>query len=83
MIRCKMFVARLKRKNHNVVDVFRENVAKLKNKPIFHYNDKTWTFKELDDYSTKVANCLTRECGLVAGNEVALFMESRPEYGEC
>jgi len=70
----------LRRRNATVIDVFRDNVRKHPNRVIFYHNSAKWTFKELDEYSNRVANCLTTELGLLPGDEIALLMESRPEF---
>src|SRR6266516_1684713 len=46
---------------------------------VFKFDDEQWTFQDLDVFSNRVANCFT-ELGFHPGEEVALFMESRPEY---
>lgn len=46
---------------------------------IFEGTDTHWTFRQLDDYSSRVANFLQGR-GLVSGNVVALFMENRNEF---
>lgn len=46
---------------------------------IFEGTDTHWTFRQLDDYSSSVANFLQAR-GLVSGNVVALFMENRNEF---
>lgn len=79
LIRTKLFLYKLKRRNATVVTVFQENVARHPHKNIFYYNDDVWTFRQLDLFSNRVATCLTN-LGFRAGDEVALFMESKPEY---
>lgn len=46
---------------------------------IFEGTNTHWTFRQLDDYSSSVANFLQAR-GLVSGNVVALFMENRNEF---
>ncbi|CAO2598388.1 Long-chain fatty acid transport protein 4 [Lemmus lemmus] len=46
---------------------------------IFEGTDTHWTFRQLDDYSSSVANFLQAQ-GLASGNVVALFMENRNEF---
>jgi solute carrier family 27 fatty acid transporter 1/4 len=70
---------RLKKQNGNVITAFREHVRKTPNRVIFFYEDQSWTFQQLEDWTNKVANAFTSQ-GFKAGDEVALFMESRPEF---
>ncbi|XP_015981700.1 long-chain fatty acid transport protein 4 isoform X2 [Rousettus aegyptiacus] len=46
---------------------------------IFEGTDTHWTFRQLDDYSSSVANFLQAR-GLVSGDVAALFMENRNEF---
>lgn len=46
---------------------------------IFEGTDTHWTFRQLDEYSSSVANFLQAR-GLASGNVVALFMENRNEF---
>lgn len=62
-----------------MVTVFREHVRKTPHRVIFYYDDQTWTFQELEDWTNRVANAFISQ-GFKPGDEVALFMESRPEF---
>ena len=62
-----------------MVTVFRDNVHRHPDKVIFHYEGESWTFRQLEDFSNQVANCFIEQ-GFKAGDEVALLLESRPEY---
>lgn len=46
---------------------------------IFEGTDTRWTFRQLDDYSSSVANFLQAR-GLASGDVAALFMENRNEF---
>lgn len=59
--------------------VFQENAKKYPNRVAFYYEDEAWTFKQLDEFSNQVANCFT-ELGFHPGEEIAIFLESRPEF---
>lgn len=59
--------------------VFRENVRRHPDKVIFYYEDQSWTFRQLELYSNQIANCFIQQ-GFKPGDEVALLLESRPEY---
>ncbi|XP_065580779.1 long-chain fatty acid transport protein 4-like isoform X2 [Artemia franciscana] len=65
--------------NLNVPMIFEENVRRHPDKVCFIYEDREWTFAEVDEYSNRVANFFSSQ-GLEPGATVALFMENRPEY---
>ncbi|XP_046376251.2 long-chain fatty acid transport protein 4-like [Haliotis rufescens] len=67
------------RKNATVPALFQNNVKKHPNRACFIYEDKTWTFKDVEKYSNSVANFF-HEAGYQKGDVVSIFMESRPEY---
>ncbi|KAI1290336.1 Long-chain fatty acid transport protein 4 [Halotydeus destructor] len=79
LLRTKIFLYRLRSKNHSVAHVFRENVRKHPDRIAIYHKDVAWTFQELDAYSNQMANVFLG-LGFEVGDEVALFMESRPEY---
>ena len=49
------------------------------NKPAILFEDRCWTFQEVDEYANKVANFFL-ELGVQRGDTVALFMTNCPEY---
>lgn len=79
MIKSKLFLRYLRKRNATVPQIFQENVRKHPNKIAFHYQNTTWTYQQLDEYSNKVANCFL-DLGFHSGQEIALFMESKPEF---
>src|SRR3989442_2593159 len=82
LLRTKWLLYRLKRSNGNVVSVFRENVRKHPDRILFYYNDKKWSFQDMEDFTNRIANFFISQ-GFKAGDEVALFMDSRPEFVGC
>ena len=62
-----------------MADLFAKTVARHPNKVAVIFEDQRWTFKELDEYASKVGNHF-RAVGLQKGDTVALFMENCPEY---
>lgn len=70
---------RLRHRNATVPQIFRENARRHPDKAAFYYEDTTWTFKQLDEFSNRVANYFA-ELGYQPGDELALLMDSRPEY---
>ncbi|XP_023713297.2 long-chain fatty acid transport protein 4 isoform X1 [Cryptotermes secundus] len=67
------------RKNLNIADIFRQRVAKHPNKVCFIFEDKEWTFAQVEEYSNKVANVFKNH-GYRKGDTVGLMMENRPEF---
>ncbi|CAL4107968.1 unnamed protein product, partial [Meganyctiphanes norvegica] len=63
----------------SVAKMFRETASKYPNKTAFIFEDTKWTFSQLDEYSSRVANHL-KNSGVKHGEAVALLMENRPEY---
>lgn len=59
--------------------LFKNTVNKHPNKIVFLYEDEKWTFKQLDEFSNKIANYFV-DNGFHRGDEVALVMDSRPEF---
>lgn len=74
-----MFLSRLTKRNETLPRIFRDVVNLHPNKVAILWEDESWTFKELDQYSNQVANLLLNS-GFQRGDEISLFMESRPEY---
>ncbi|XP_012262719.1 long-chain fatty acid transport protein 4-like [Athalia rosae] len=67
------------RKNLGVADVFSQNVAKHPNKTCFIFEDREWTFQQVEDYSNKIATVFKTH-GYRKGDAVALLLENRPEF---
>ncbi|XP_015765840.1 PREDICTED: long-chain fatty acid transport protein 4-like isoform X2 [Acropora digitifera] len=62
-----------------VAGVFRQTLAKHPQKAAFIFEDKTWTFQDVEDYSNQIANYFKSQ-GYKKGEVVALFLESCPEF---
>ena len=62
-----------------VADVFHQTVSKHPKKVAFIFEQKTWTFQDLEDYSNRIANYFKSQ-GYKKGDVVALFLESCPEF---
>ncbi|XP_054275215.1 long-chain fatty acid transport protein 4-like [Macrosteles quadrilineatus] len=58
--------------------IFSTNVRRHPNKIAFHFQDQSWTFKQVDEISNQVANVFKSE-GVKRGDTVGLLMESRPQ----
>lgn len=62
-----------------VAKLFQEHTKKYPQKPCFLFEDQTWTFQDVEDYTNQVANFFYEE-GFRKGDVISLFMENRPEY---
>lgn len=70
---------RMKREKLYISDLFQEVAAKHPNKIAIMFEDRTLTFRELDELSNKMAN-LFLNAGFQYRDCVAIFMENCPEY---
>ncbi|XP_022643458.1 long-chain fatty acid transport protein 1-like isoform X2 [Varroa jacobsoni] len=67
------------RNNRTVAELFEKSVKRWPNRIAFRCDDTRWTFKEVEEQSNRVANCFL-QLGFKPGDEVCLFMDSRPEF---
>lgn len=79
LIKTHWFLYKLRKRNATVPQVFSENCQNNPERVIFYYEDQKWTMKQMDEFSNRVANAFLEQ-GFQPGQEVALFMESRPEF---
>ncbi|XP_074601374.1 long-chain fatty acid transport protein 4-like [Brevipalpus obovatus] len=66
-------------KNLTIIDYLQEQVKRNPNKVAYICDDRRWTFREFSNYVNLVADYFYHE-GYRKGDEIALLMESRPEY---
>ncbi|CAB3995420.1 long-chain fatty acid transport 4-like [Paramuricea clavata] len=66
------------RNNMTMCDTFQQTAEKHRDKVAFIFEDKCWTFQEVEYFSNKVGNYF-QSIGYKKGDVVALFMENRPE----
>ncbi|XP_046919481.2 fatty acid transport protein 1 [Dermatophagoides farinae] len=78
-LRINFFLFRMRRGNRSVPKIFQSICSSQPNKTLFHYQDEQWTFKQVDEFSNKIVNYFLAQ-GFQKGDEIALFMENRPEY---
>ena len=78
MIKHLMNVRRQVKNNMTMCDTFQQTLEKHRDKVAFIFEDKYWTFQEVEYFSNKVANHF-ESIGYRKGDVVALFMENRPE----
>ena len=62
-----------------MADIFRKILHKHPRKAAFIFEQKTWTFQDVEDYSNRIANYFKSQ-GYKKGDVVALFLESCPEF---
>jgi len=63
----------------NISDLWRKSVEKWGQNESIVYEDRVYTYNQVDTASNKVANWATSR-GISRGDTVALFMENRPEF---
>uniref|UniRef100_A0A673WXE2 Arachidonate--CoA ligase n=1 Tax=Salmo trutta TaxID=8032 RepID=A0A673WXE2_SALTR len=80
-LQVKWNVKRHLRERNTLPKIFAETVRRHGDKTalIFEGTGEKWSFRQLDEYSNRVANLLLQR-GFVEGDVVALFMESRSQY---
>uniref|UniRef100_A0A3B3UXW0 Very long-chain fatty acid transport protein n=1 Tax=Poecilia latipinna TaxID=48699 RepID=A0A3B3UXW0_9TELE len=81
LLRVKLNVKRHVREKNTLPKIFAETVQRHGDKTalIFEGTGERWTFRQLDEYSNRVANLLLGR-GFKEGDVVALFMENRSQY---
>lgn len=79
MVRLLWLVKKSEWQNLTVPRMFQETAKKFSHKVMFYFEDETWTFQDVDQYSNRVANYFL-SLDFKKGDTVALFMENRPEY---
>jgi len=52
-------------------------------KPVYHFEDATWTYRKLFEWSNRIARVLTEDYGLVPGNRVLLRSGNCPMLAAC
>uniref|UniRef100_A0A8C6U0D8 Very long-chain fatty acid transport protein n=1 Tax=Neogobius melanostomus TaxID=47308 RepID=A0A8C6U0D8_9GOBI len=81
LLRVKLNVKRHLREKNTIPKIFAETVQRHGNKTalIFEGTGERWTFRQLDEYSNRVANLLLQR-GFKEGDVVAVFMENSSQY---
>ncbi|CAH1391129.1 unnamed protein product [Nezara viridula] len=65
--------------NASSITRFQKILRKHPNKPCFLFEDQVWTFKEVDEFSNKIAQVF-HQSGFKKGDVVALVMTNQPQY---
>lgn len=81
LLKVKLNVKKHLRERNTIPRIFAETTRRFGDKTalIFEGTGESWTFRELDAYSNRVANILLQN-GFQEGDVVALFMENRSQY---
>lgn len=79
LLKTHLMLYKLRKRNATVPQVFSENCKANPDRICFYYEDQEWTLRQLDEMSNRVANAFLEQ-GFQPGQEVALFMESKPEF---
>lgn len=69
----------LQKTNTTVVKAFKKCAEKHPDKIAIHFEDSSWTFKQLDDFSDKIGTYF-KNAGYQQNDTVALLLMGRPEY---
>lgn len=73
-------VKRIQKKgNVTVADLFRGTVSKHPGKAAFIFEQTTWTFQDVEDFSNRIGNYFKSQ-GYKKGDVVAVFLHSCPEF---
>ena len=68
-----------KKKYTTVADILEEQVEKTPNNIAIEFDDKKYTYREMDNEANKIANWAIGE-GYKTGDVISLLMENKPEY---
>lgn len=67
------------KENTSVVSAFRKKLHEHPKKPCFYFEDKVWTYEDIEQYSNETANIFL-DAGYKKGDSVSLMMNNCPEY---
>ncbi|XP_061402933.1 long-chain fatty acid transport protein 4 [Musca vetustissima] len=72
-------IKKYEKKNMTIADIFHANVSKNPDKLVIVSETQSWTFRQLNEYSNRIANVFHSH-GYKKGDVVALLMENRAEF---
>ncbi|KAI4464380.1 long-chain fatty acid transport protein [Holotrichia oblita] len=78
-LRTMKHVGRYDKKNIGVAEIFSQNAQKYPHRQAIVFENRSFTFLELEEFANKVANVFKSQ-GYKKGDVVALFLENKPEY---
>ena len=79
MIRLLALVLKAQWRNLTVPKMFTATANRLPDKVMFYFEDQTWTFRQIEDLSNRMANYFL-SLNFTKGDSIAIFMENRPEF---
>jgi len=66
--------------NLTVAEVFGSHVKNHPDKACIIFENRTWTYKDIENYANRIANVFLNKYKLRKGDCVALLLENKPEY---
>jgi len=75
----KLRTGKYSRHNMTVPRIFEELVAKHPDRVCFIFEDRKWTFREVNEFSNRVAHVF-QAAGFQPGDTISLLLDNRPEY---
>nr|XP_060636669.1 long-chain fatty acid transport protein 2-like [Anolis sagrei ordinatus] len=63
-----------------ILDIFLEKVQKQPEKPLILFEEEVYTYRDIDNWSSKVARVLQSHVGLKERETVAVFLKNVPAY---
>ncbi|XP_004524668.1 long-chain fatty acid transport protein 1 [Ceratitis capitata] len=78
-IKLLLLIKRYERKNLSIGDIFEQNARKQPNKLAIISDSQRWTFRQLNDFSNRIAATFHKH-GYRRGDVIGLLLENRPEY---
>ena len=60
-----------------------KQAARFGDRPVLHYNDTTWTYRQLLEASNRIARVLVEDLGVKPGHRVLLRAPNNPMYVAC
>lgn len=66
--------------NYTILDRFLDGVKTQPHKPLVHFKDETFSYKDADELSSKAARVFLQDGLVKAGDTVALFLGNEPTF---
>lgn len=79
LVNVLFYTAQHSKKKRTIADIFQLTAAEHPQKVAVIFEERTWTFQELEEYSNRIANYFKSQ-GYHKGDVVALILENSPEY---
>jgi len=79
LVRLVFHIKMAERANLSVPRMFENSARRYPENVLFYYKDEEWTFKDIEEYSNRIADFFLR-AGYVKGDSVAVFMGNKPQF---